>query len=927
MKTKFFFFAAAAAALLSFTACQKEVEGNTDSALTHKVSFIAEPAQSKTSAVTEDGKVKFSWTKNDENQFMAYEIIGGEYKAATEVIGNLNGDGTMSIIAEFAGAPVEGSKYQAVLNGTVRIDQSDYADTNHDITSDLLVSEIVDASSASDGIMTLRFERRSALVRVNLEGLGADYMDHVVVETLDGQKLCGVYNCTTDSFEDLDSRVFVSAPCEAANASATFWTLPVENTSLRITATTCDYYGNFIAAYQKDFAEGASISFPAGDKTTFTVQMEPKKQEVFDLTVVGDMQASAQHLIWYRALHTIMTDKGSSNQNADNYCPASSTPRSSTRVYSGQILQIIPTLDVEVSSIVFETTSASYASALANSTWTNAVASASGTTVTVTPDYESELLVVKSITANITETVGISSIVVNYGKPETVAVSGITLDQTSAEIVKGESLILTASIQPEDATQKGVTWTSDNEDVATVADGTVKGVAEGTATITATTVDGGFTATCTVTVTAPKEVFTTIAQIKNALASGTNSGPVAFAAELEGAVVTYVNGINAFIEDESAGILYYGSGHGLTAGDVLSGKVEGAGYNFKGTVEITSFTTKPTITSGETPAPKVVTLAELIDNYDAYTSRLVKIEGVTLGDALSSSSRNSTVSQGSNSLDVRLQNTSVSFDGGIYGDLTCIPAYYNTTKQLNIWAKEHFEIAQIAVTGISLDQTTLSVEAGRSAVLTATINPVNAANKSITWTSDNEAVATVTDGTVKGVAKGIATITATTVDGGFTATCTVTVTPSQGGEPEKTETTIDFESDASTYSFWTFENMTSKQTGDITAKAGTYYGTTGGKTTASITTTSAVVSPKFITFYVSKQTNNKTDSSWKLQVSSDNKKTWTDVKTTSATSMSKGTWVEITEDLSAYSNVYVRVHYTGSTAVRNIDELTFSYLD
>ena len=158
----------------------------------------------------------------------------------------------------------------------------------------------------------------------------------------------------------------------------------------------------------------------------------------------------------------------------------------------------------------------------------------------------------------------------------------------------------------------------------------------------------------------------------------------------------------------------------------------------------------------------------------------------------------------------------------------------------------------------------------------------------------------------------------------YDKTITTGAKPESGGKPKTA--TIDFESSSDTYTFWTFTNMTSQQTGSITANGGTYYGTTGGKATASITTKSAIASPQSITFYVSKQSNNTSSSSWKLQVSSDNK-TWTDVKTQSAASMSKGTWVEVTQDLSSYSNVYVRVYYDGSTAVRNIDDLTFTYTE
>ncbi len=137
------------------------------------------------------------------------------------------------------------------------------------------------------------------------------------------------------------------------------------------------------------------------------------------------------------------------------------------------------------------------------------------------------------------------------------------------------------------------------------------------------------------------------------------------------------------------------------------------------------------------------------------------------------------------------------------------------------------------------------------------------------------------------------------------------------------EKSIDFESGTATYSDWTFTNMTSQQSGSITAKGGSYYGTTGGKATASIQTKNQISSPKSISCYVSKQSTNTTSSTWYIQTST-NGSSWTDVKTQSATSMSKGTWVEFTADLSSYSNVYVRIYYSGSTAVRNIDNLVLT---
>ena len=83
-----------------------------------------------------------------------------------------------------------------------------------------------------------------------------------------------------------------------------------------------------------------------------------------------------------------------------------------------------------------------------------------------------------------------------------IPVSGVTLSQTEAELtLGGEPLTLTATVLPADATvDKSVTWSSDNEAVATVADGVVTAVGAGTCTITVTTTNGAKTATCTVTV-------------------------------------------------------------------------------------------------------------------------------------------------------------------------------------------------------------------------------------------------------------------------------------------------------------------------------------------------------------------------------------------------------------------------------------------
>lgn len=82
----------------------------------------------------------------------------------------------------------------------------------------------------------------------------------------------------------------------------------------------------------------------------------------------------------------------------------------------------------------------------------------------------------------------------------------------------------------------------------------------------------------------------------------------------------------------------------------------------------------------------------------------------------------------------------------------------------------------IPVTGVSLNKTSTSLTVGSNEVLIATISPVNATDKSVTWSSNSTNVSVNQEGKITANSVGSATITVTTHDGGFTATCNVTVT-------------------------------------------------------------------------------------------------------------------------------------------------------
>ena len=112
------------------------------------------------------------------------------------------------------------------------------------------------------------------------------------------------------------------------------------------------------------------------------------------------------------------------------------------------------------------------------------------------------------------------------------------------------------------------------------------------------------------------------------------------------------------------------------------------------------------------------------------------------------------------------------------------------------------EIPVIHVTSISLNKSSLRLQAGANATLVAGISPVNADNKQVTWSSSDTGIATVEDGVVTGAKPGVVKITARSVDGGYTAVCEVTVTETVTPE-------IDFEGTGAVISFPKVEEATS----------------------------------------------------------------------------------------------------------------------
>lgn len=272
----------------------------------------------------------------------------------------------------------------------------------------------------------------------------------------------------------------------------------------------------------------------------------------------------------------------------------------------------------------------------------------------------------------------------------------------------------------------------------------------------------------------------TVSEIVAQITSTSQSEQSAFSVDnLAGAVVSYVNGNNAYLEDASGAILIYIADNGLSAGDIISGPLSGNGYKYNGLPEITSFSNEYTKTTGGTIPLTEMTLSQLTANHAANLSRRVLVKGVTITDGISDGDRNGTITQGDDGSSypvyAQLKNSGLQLNKGDIGDLILFVGVYNTTNQLLFWDNAFFTKTG-AITNLTVSES-LSVAVGS----TKTISVETNSDGAVSFKSSNTAVATVdSKGVVTGVAAGSATITVSVAASGYyTAiqkTCAVTVT-------------------------------------------------------------------------------------------------------------------------------------------------------
>ena len=339
-------------------------------------------------------------------------------------------------------------------------------------------------------------------------------------------------------------------------------------------------------------------------------------------------------------------------------------------------------------------------------------------------------------------------------------VESVFLDKTSLELTEGDKATLTATVLPDNATNKNVSWSSSDEKVATVsANGEVTAVAPGKAAITVTTEDGAKTAKCEVTINKRIYPVESVSLDKTSLEL-TEGDKATLTATVLPNNATNKN-VSWSSSDEKVATV-------STTGEVTAVAPGKAAITV--TTEDGAKTAKCELTvKAKTIHVESITLnkTELrLERLDRYTlTATVKPDNATNKEVKWTSSDETIVSifMGNGNLWAHNAGTAIitatTVDGGL-------------TATCKVTVKE---LGAVDVTGISLNKSTTTLFIGSKETLTATIKPSNATDKTVTWDSSDPAVASVNNGEVTAIKAGKAIITATAKDGGYTATCEVNV--------------------------------------------------------------------------------------------------------------------------------------------------------
>lgn len=340
----------------------------------------------------------------------------------------------------------------------------------------------------------------------------------------------------------------------------------------------------------------------------------------------------------------------------------------------------------------------------------------------------------------------------NVNVEKKYALEKISFESSKLMIDAGSTANIKVLYTPENATYKNVTWKSSKPAVATVENGTVKGISAGTSVITATSEDGGFKATCIVTVVQPVKV-TGITLDKSTADIILNNTETLVATISP----TDATNKNVIWKSDNANIASVENGM-VSAKSVGTTKVyaisEDGEYKAECIIKvlpipvtgITLDKTELSLNIGSTSKVNATVLPENAENKNvSWTSSNTDVADVDSNGNITAKS---------------IGNTEIKAETEIGG--------YTAICKVSV--------LPINVSGIALSSSEVSLAEKATTTISATITPENATDKTVIWSSNNEKVATVTNGVITGISEGTAVIIAKTNDGNYTAYCAVTVT-------------------------------------------------------------------------------------------------------------------------------------------------------
>lgn len=416
--------------------------------------------------------------------------------------------------------------------------------------------------------------------------------------------------------------------------------------------------------------------------------------------------------------------------------------------------------------------------------------------------------------------------------------TGVSLNTQSVSIYETQTYKLTATVKPSGASNKSVVWTSNNESVATVSKkGTVTGVKKGVAIITCTTKDTGKSESCVVTVKgrvkvkgislnkSSKAVYKgstyqlkatfTPSNASNQKIIWTSTDPDVAVVSSSGKVTAVKNGkatIYAITQDGNYTDVCKITVKTHAASVKLNAKSKtiyiGKTYTLKATVSPSTATNKNVkwkssdksvasvnskgVVTAKKAGTATITCTTEDGSYKATckikVTKFYKVKSISLNKKSVSieggekyqlkakfnptyASEQGTTWKSSNSRIVKVYSS-----GKIKGLKKGTATITCTSKSGKKTATCKVKVTSTPVSGVSLSKTKVTLTVTDTYRLKATIEPLDATYKGVTWKSSNKAVAKVSSsGKVTAVGAGTATITCITDDGDYTAKCKVTV--------------------------------------------------------------------------------------------------------------------------------------------------------